>query len=65
METQEQMELISVREAAKIANVSYQTIWRGIHRGEIPAVRVGEEFGPLRINRYAFLAWLYGDDEAA
>jgi excisionase family DNA binding protein len=59
METQEQTELISVREAAKLAAVSYQTIWRAIHRGEVPAVRVGEEFGPLRVERSAFMRWLY------
>jgi excisionase family DNA binding protein len=65
METQERTELITVREAARIAGVSYQTIWRGVHRGEIPPVRVGETFGPLSVEREEFLRWLYRPAEVA
>ena len=65
MQTQEQMELISIREAARIASVSYQTIWRLIGRGEVEAVRVGKGHGPLRIPRHEFLAWLHGEPEDA
>jgi excisionase family DNA binding protein len=56
------MELISVREAARIAAVSYQTIWRALYRGELEGYRVGE-FGPLRIPRAEFMEWLFGDPE--
>jgi excisionase family DNA binding protein len=61
-------DLISVRQAAELANVAPVTIYRAIHRGEVEAVRVGEQAGPLRINRARFLEWLHGPelpDEAA
>jgi excisionase family DNA binding protein len=53
-------ELISVREAARLANVSPPTIYRAVWRGEVRAVRVGEEAGPLQIDREAFIEWLLG-----
>lgn len=59
METQEAAQLISVREAAQLAGVSYVHIWRLIKRGEIEAVRVGNLSGPLRVDRREFMAWLY------
>jgi excisionase family DNA binding protein len=58
-------ELIKVSEAAKLAGVSYPHIWRLIQRGEVEAVRVGNEHGPLRVDRQAFLEWLHGDPEEA
>ena len=61
--TQEQPAMVSVREAARLAGVSYATIWRLIQRGEVEAVRVGEDHGPLRINRERFLEWLHGEAE--
>jgi excisionase family DNA binding protein len=60
MATMETPVLISVREAAEIANVSRVHVWRLIQRGEIPAVRVGEGHGPIRVDREAFLTWLFG-----
>jgi excisionase family DNA binding protein len=60
METQEAPELVSIREAAQLAGVSYVHVWRLVKRGEIEAVRVGNQSGPLRIDRREFLAWLYG-----
>jgi excisionase family DNA binding protein len=65
MDTQERTELISIREAARIAGVSYQTVWRLVGRGEVEAVRVGNGHGPLRIPRHEFLTWLYGEPEQA
>lgn len=59
--TQEQPALVSVREAAQLAGVSYATIWRLIQRGEVPAIRVGNETGPLRIPREEFRRWLYAE----
>jgi excisionase family DNA binding protein len=58
-------DLIPVKEAARLANVARPTVYRAIARGELPAIRVGELAGPLRVDREAFLAWLYGPDEAA
>jgi excisionase family DNA binding protein len=65
METTKDPTLIPIREAAKLAGVSYVTIWRLVHRGEIEAVRVGEGHGPLRIPVDEFRAWLYGDPKEA
>jgi excisionase family DNA binding protein len=65
VETQESPELISIREAAQLANVSRPHMWRLVDRGEVPAVRIGEGHGPLRIERRAFLAWLYGQPKGA
>ncbi len=58
-------DLISVRQAAELANVAPVTIYRAIQRGEVAAVRVGERAGPLRVDRQGFLKWLHGPDEAA
>jgi excisionase family DNA binding protein len=66
VETQEQQELITLREAARIANVSYQTVWRAAKRDEFPALRVGPvPRGAVRVEREAFERWLYGPQEAA
>lgn len=48
-----------------MANVAPVTIYRAIHRGEVETVRVGEQAGPLRVDRDRFLEWLYGDSEGA
>ncbi len=53
--------LISVREAAELANVSRVHVWRLIHRGEIEAVQVGDGHGPLRLDRERFMEWLHGE----
>jgi len=57
--------LLSVSEAARIAGVSRQHIWRQVRRGVVPAIRVGPSgiAGPIRIPREAFLEWLYGEEE--
>jgi excisionase family DNA binding protein len=65
VETQEAPELISIAEAAKIANVSRVHVWRLVDSGEVEAVRVGKGHGPLRIPRHEFLLWLYGEPEEA
>jgi excisionase family DNA binding protein len=57
--------LISVSQAAKLAAVAPVTIYRRVHAGEIPAVRVGNDgHGPIRIPRQAFTEWLFGDEAA-
>jgi excisionase family DNA binding protein len=49
---------ISIPEAARLAGVSRCTVWRVVQRGEVGAIRVGNERGPIRIDREAFLRWL-------
>ncbi len=56
--------LISIRQAAELANVSPTHIWRLIQRGEVEAVRVGEN-GPLRIDADKFMRWLHDDTQSA
>jgi excisionase family DNA binding protein len=51
--------LLKLEEAARLARVSRSHIWKRIQRGEIPAVRVGNTTGPIRVPTEAFLAWLY------
>jgi len=57
--------LLSVPEAARIANVSRVHMWRLVRGGVLPAIRVGPSgiAGPIRIPREAFLEWLYGEEE--
>ncbi len=38
-------------------------MWRLVRRGEVPAVRVGEGHGPYRVEREAFLSWLYDEPQ--
>jgi excisionase family DNA binding protein len=53
--------LIRVSEAARLAGVSRQHVYRLIDRGAIEAVRVGDNSGPIRVAREPFLHWLYAD----
>ena len=55
--------LISIRQAAELAGVSKTHIWRLVQRGEVDAVRVGDD-GPIRIPAEIFLRWLYGGRRA-
>jgi excisionase family DNA binding protein len=49
---------------AELAAVSKTHIWRLVQRGEIDAVRVGDD-GPIRIPEEQFLRWLYGQPRDA
>lgn len=57
--------LISIADAARLAGVSYLTIWRATRRGELPVYKIGEQTGPLRIDRRELTEWIYGDPEGA
>jgi excisionase family DNA binding protein len=57
--------LLTVCEAAKAARVSAPTMYRLVERGQVPAIRVGEGSGPIRIPADEFRAWLYGPPEGA
>jgi excisionase family DNA binding protein len=52
---------LTIRETAHRLCVSPATIYRRVHAGEIPAVRVGEASGPIRIVEREFEEWLYSD----
>jgi excisionase family DNA binding protein len=58
-------QLLTVQEAAQLLRQSERSVRRKIHRGEIPALRLGEGTGPLRIPADALGAWLYRDPEDA
>src|SRR5947209_17167341 len=45
---------LTVREAARIMNVSEKTIYRWINQGALPAYRVNEQY---RFNRAELLEW--------
>jgi len=56
---------LTVGETARRLNVSPATIYRRVHEGQIPAIRVGQDIGPIRIDRDELEAWLYGSRSAA
>jgi excisionase family DNA binding protein len=53
--------LLSVAQVARRLNVSKPTLYRRIWEGQIPAVRVGDQVGPLRVREDELERWLYGD----
>jgi excisionase family DNA binding protein len=57
--------LLTVQEAARFLRQSERSVRRKIHRGDIPAVRLGNAAGPLRIPAAALQEWLFGDPEGA
>jgi excisionase family DNA binding protein len=63
--TETQETLLTVPEAAREARVSKPHLCRLIHSGQVPAIRVGDGRGPLRVPADTFRAWLYGPKEAA
>ncbi len=64
-ETQETPRLLSVSEAAERCAVSRPHMYRLVGAGVVPALRVGNESGPIRIDERELEGWLYGKDEAA
>lgn len=44
METQPSPRLLTVNEVADVMRVSKMTVYRLIHAGELPAIRVGKSF---------------------
>lgn len=58
VETTEAPALVSVREAARLVNVSTAHMWRLVDKRAVPAFRVGEGHGPLRVDRDGLLRWL-------
>ena len=57
---------MTVDQAAELANVSRATLYRRVASGEVEAVKIGSgPKAPLRIPRAPFVAWIYGDEDAA
>lgn len=65
MQEAAEAQLISIREAAALAGVSYLTVWRATRRGDVPVYRIGNEIGPLRLDKHEFLEWIYGEPKEA
>ena len=53
--------LLAVDEVARLLRVSPKTVYRRVWDGSLPALRLGEGFGPLRIDERELSEWLYGD----
>ena len=51
---------LTPREVARTLNVSTATVYRRISEGSLPAVRIGEGTGPLRIDERELEEWVYG-----
>jgi excisionase family DNA binding protein len=51
---------LKVSEVARRLRVSRPTIYRRISEGQLPAIRVGNDSGPLRVPERELDAWLYG-----
>lgn len=54
-----ELNLLTVRETAALLKQSERSVRRKVHSGQIPAVRLGDESGPLRIPAGELRAWLY------
>ena len=57
--------LLSVSDVARRLNVSRPTVYRLVHAGQIPAVRIGQGIGPIRIDERELYAWLYSEPNVA
>ncbi len=57
--------LLSVAQAAERLSVSEKTVRRLIARGELPAVQLGGQRGPIRLDERELIAWLYRDPREA
>jgi excisionase family DNA binding protein len=51
-------ELLSRAEVAERLGVTRQTVYRKIHSGQMPALRLGGELGPLRVDAAELERWL-------
>lgn len=64
-ETQESPgRLVSVPEAARRCAVSKPHMYRLVSAGVVPAPRVGQGAGPIRIDEAELESWLYGGEAA-
>lgn len=55
-------ELMTVEQAAELANVSRATLYRRVAAGEVEAVKIGSgPKAPIRIPRTSFLDWIFAE----
>ena len=57
--------LLTVSEVAARLRLSKPSVYRKIAAGDIPALRLGNGVGPLRIPEDELEAWLYGPEPQA
>jgi excisionase family DNA binding protein len=63
MPTSATFELLRIPEVAKRLRCSRDSVYRAIHRGDLPAVRLGRQdgHGPLRVDAVELERYVYGD----
>lgn len=59
MQETRESNLLTVAQVARRLNVSKPTLYRRISEGQIPALRIGEQIGPLGVPADELEAWLY------
>jgi len=50
MQETHESRLLSVAQVARRLNVSRPTVYRRIYEGQLPALRIGEQGGPVRVD---------------
>jgi excisionase family DNA binding protein len=66
MSTDEDASLLNVPQVAAKLNVSSATVWRLVHRGELPSLRIGSQRGaPVRVDPDTLEAWLHSRKQPA
>jgi excisionase family DNA binding protein len=60
-----QRRLLTVSDVAERLGVSRRTVERKIKLGEIPALQLGGNWSPIRVDERELEEWLYRDAEAA
>jgi excisionase family DNA binding protein len=63
--TTPETEFLTVAEVAERLRVSGPTVYREIHAGQIPAVRLGSGASTLRVPRAELEVWLFGEPPSA
>ena len=63
MPTATTTELLTIPEVARRLGLHRDTVYRKIAAGEIPALRLGGEHGPLRVPVDELERWLYSDPD--
>ena len=55
--------LMRVKEVARMLDQHPVTIYRKVHAGELPAIRLGSGRAAIRVPRAKLLAWLSREEE--
>jgi excisionase family DNA binding protein len=54
---------LTIPEVARLLRLSRDAVYRKIQAGDIPALRLNDGAGPLRVDADELEAWLYGEKE--